>query len=81
MVMYAETVLVPSISSLIKDFNIYIPYSTSSWILTTYLITGGAVMTSIAGKLSDIYGKRRFCLFIYVYFLHNISQKNDVIVC
>ena len=59
MVMYAETMLVPAIPDLIKDFNI--PYSTSSWILTTYLITG-AVMTPIAGKLSDIYGKKRFCL-------------------
>src|SRR5215212_12171685 len=48
MVMYAETMLVPAIPDLIKDFNI--PYSTSSWILTTYLITG-AVMTPIAGKL------------------------------
>ena len=37
MVMYAETMLVPAIPDLIKDFNI--TYSTSSWILTTYLIT------------------------------------------
>ena len=59
MVMYAETMLVPAIPDLIRDFDI--PYSTSSWILTTYLITG-AVMTPIAGKLSDAYEKRRFCL-------------------
>jgi hypothetical protein len=32
MVMYAETMLVPDIPDLIKDFNI--PYSTSSWILS-----------------------------------------------
>ena len=38
MVLYAETMLVPAIPDLIKDFNI--TYSTSSWILTTYLITG-----------------------------------------
>ena len=37
MVMYAETMLVPAIPDLIKDFNIL--YSTSSWILTIYLIT------------------------------------------
>jgi MFS family permease len=49
MVMYAETMLVPAIPDLIKDFNIH--YSTSSWILTTYLITG-AVMTPIAGGVS-----------------------------
>src|SRR5438128_227847 len=42
MVMYGETMLVPAIPTLIKDFKI--TYSTSSWILTTYLLTG-AVMT------------------------------------
>ena len=60
MVMYAETMLVPAIPDLIKDFNI--PYSTSSWILTTYLITG-AVMTPIAGKLSDIWQKEDFAYY------------------
>ena len=63
MVMYAETMLVPTIPDLIKDFNI--PYSTSSWILTTYLITGAAVMTPIAGKLSDAYGKKKILLAFY----------------
>ena len=57
MVMYAETMLVPAIPDLINDFNI--SYSTSSWILTTYLITG-VVMTPFAGKLSDIYGKKKW---------------------
>ena len=63
MVMYAETMLVPAIPDLIKDFNIH--YSTSSWILTTYLITGAAVMTPIAGKLSDIYAKKKILLAFY----------------
>jgi MFS family permease len=63
MVMYGETMLVPAIPTLIKDFNI--TYSTSSWILTTYLLTG-AVMTPIAGKLSDIYGKRRVLLVVMI---------------
>jgi MFS family permease len=35
----------------------------SSWILTAYLVSG-AVMTPIAGKLSDIYGKKRILLII-----------------
>ena len=61
MVMYAETMLVPAIPDLINDFNI--SYSTLSWILITYLITG-AVMTPIAGKLSDIYGKKKILLII-----------------
>ena len=34
MVMYAETMLVPAIPDLLRDFGI--SYSTSSWILTTY---------------------------------------------
>jgi predicted MFS family arabinose efflux permease len=45
MIMYAETMLIPAIPTLIKEFGI--TYSTSSWILTTYLLTG-AVMTPIA---------------------------------
>jgi MFS family permease len=61
MVMYGETMLVPAIPTLIKDFKI--TYGTSSWILTTYLLTG-AVMTPIAGKLSDIYGKKKVLLVI-----------------
>src|SRR5918995_5143720 len=51
MVMYAETMLIPGIPDLIRDFHV--SYSMSSWILTSYLIAG-AVMTPIAGKLSDI---------------------------
>lgn len=70
MVMYAETMLVPAIPDLIKDFNI--PYSTSSWILTTYLITG-AVMTPVAGKLSDIYGKKKILLIIMVFYTIGVS--------
>ena len=70
MVMYAETMLVPAIPDLIKDFNI--PYSTSSWILTTYLITA-AVMTPIAGKLSDMYGKKKILLIIMVFYTVGVS--------
>ena len=70
MVMYAETMLVPAIPDLIKDFNI--PYSTSSWILTIYLITA-AVMTPIAGKLSDIYGKKKILLIIMIFYTVGVS--------
>jgi MFS family permease len=61
MVMYAETMLIPAIPDLIKDFGT--SYSMSSWILTAYLVSG-AVMTPIAGKLSDIYGKKKVLLAI-----------------
>ncbi|HKG42212.1 MAG TPA: MFS transporter [Nitrososphaeraceae archaeon] len=54
MAMYAETMLIPAIPDIIQDFQV--SYSMSSWILTAYLVTG-AVITPIAGKLSDIYGK------------------------
>ena len=59
--MHAETMLLPAIPDIITDFHIN--YSTSSWILTAYLISG-AVMTPIAGKLSDIYGKKKILLII-----------------
>ena len=61
MVMYAETMLIPAIPTLIKDFHI--SYGLSSWLLTAYLISG-AVMTPIAGKLSDIYGRKKMLLVI-----------------
>jgi MFS family permease len=70
MVMYAETMLVPAIPDLIKDFNI--TYSTSSWILTTYLITA-AVMTPIVGKLSDIHGKKKILLIIMLFYTTGVS--------
>src|ERR671918_1494691 len=70
MVLYAETMLIPAIPDLIKDFNI--TYSTSSWILTTYLITG-AVMTPIAGKLSDIYGKKKILLIVMLLYTTGVS--------
>jgi MFS family permease len=68
--MYGETMLLPAIGQIIKDFDI--SYSTSSWILTAYLISG-AVMTPIAGKLSDIYGKKKMVLIIFMIYILGIS--------
>ncbi|MDQ6723086.1 MAG: MFS transporter [Thermoproteota archaeon] len=59
--MYGETMLLPAIPELVKDFKI--TYNISSWILTAYLITG-AVMTPVAGKLSDVYGKKKVLIII-----------------
>jgi MFS family permease len=70
MVMYAETMLIPAIPDLIKDFDI--SYSTSSWILATYLVVA-AVMTPISGKLSDIYGKKKILLIIMVIYTASVS--------
>ena len=63
MAMYAETMLIPAIPDVIRDFQV--SYSLSSWILTAYLVTG-AVTTPIAGKLSDIYGKKKVLLIIMI---------------
>jgi MFS family permease len=71
MVMYAETMLIPAIPDLIKDFHV--SYSMSSWILTSYLIAG-AVMTPIAGKLSDIYGRKKILLIIMVIYVIGVSM-------
>ncbi|HEX2014739.1 MAG TPA: MFS transporter [Nitrososphaera sp.] len=70
MVMYAETMLIPAIPDLIREFNV--SYSMSSWILTAYLIPG-AVMTPIAGKLSDIYGKKKVLLTIMATYIAGIT--------
>jgi MFS family permease len=70
MVMYAETMLVPAIPDLIKDFHI--SYGTSSWILTSYLIAG-AIMTPITGKLSDIYGRKKMLLVIMGIYATGVS--------
>ena len=70
MVMYAETMLIPAIPDLIRDFHV--SYSMSSWILTSYLIAG-AVMTPIAGKLSDIYGRKKILLIIMMIYAIGVS--------
>ncbi|HKU49091.1 MAG TPA: MFS transporter [Nitrososphaera sp.] len=70
MVMYAETMLIPAIPDLIREFNV--SYGMSSWILTAYLIPG-AVMTPIAGKLSDIYGKKKVLLIILAIYIVGLA--------
>ena len=59
--MFADTMILPVIPDIIKDFNI--SYNTSSWILASFLITG-AVMTPVAGRLSEYYGKKKMLLII-----------------
>ena len=61
LVMYTETMLVPSLPNIISEFNL--SYSLSPWILTTYLIVG-AVMTPVTSSLAEIYGKRKILLVI-----------------
>src|SRR5215831_13955620 len=68
--MYGETMLLPAIRDIIRDFDI--PYNTSSWILTSYLISG-AVATPISGKLSDIYGRKKMIIIILIIYIIGIS--------
>jgi MFS family permease len=68
--MYGETMLLPAIRDIISDFHI--SYSTSSWILTAYLISA-AVATPIAGKLSDIYGRKKMVVIILIVYIIGIS--------
>jgi MFS family permease len=67
---FADTMILPAIPDFIRDFNI--SYSTSSWILASFLITG-AVMTPVAGKLSDIYGKKKVLLIILGIYIVGIT--------
>ena len=57
----AETMVLPAIPDFIVELDI--SYEDSSWILAALLVTG-AVMTPIAGKLSDIYGKKKVLLIL-----------------
>jgi len=68
--MFADTMILPAIPDFIKDFKI--SYNASSWILASFLITG-AVMTPIAGRLSDIYGKKKILLIILGIYAIGIS--------
>ena len=77
MVMYAETMLIPAIPTLIKDFHI--SYGLSSWLLTAYLISG-AVMTPIAGKLSDIYGRKKMLLIIMAIYAGGVITGGFAII-
>jgi MFS family permease len=64
-----ETMLLPGIRDIIRDFHI--SYSTSTWILTAYLISG-AIAIPIAGKLSDIYGRKKVILIIFTIYIIGI---------
>jgi MFS family permease len=64
--MSAETMVLPAIPDFIADLGI--SYQDSSWILAVILVTG-AVMTPIAGKLSDIYGKKKVLLEILAVYI------------
>ena len=77
-IVYGETMIIPAIPDLVKDFNI--TYNTTAWILTAYLIAG-AVATPLVGKLSDIYGKKKILLIVMIIYTAGTSFgiiSNDI---
>ncbi|HEY7570586.1 MAG TPA: MFS transporter, partial [Nitrososphaeraceae archaeon] len=67
---YGQTMLLPAIRDIIRDFDI--SYSMSSWILTANLISAAAA-TPIAGKLSDIYGRKKMIVIILIVYTVGIT--------
>lgn len=65
-VFFSETMLLPAIPEIMKDFRV--PYALAAWIFSGYMIVA-AVMTPIAGKLSDIYGKKKILLTLLVIYV------------
>src|ERR687895_1358940 len=69
-VFFSETMLLPAIPEIIQDFNI--PYGTAAWIFSAYLIVA-AVMTPIAGRLSDLYGKKKVLLILLTIYIAGLT--------
>jgi MFS family permease len=69
-VFFSETMLLPAIPEIMKEFSI--PYGTAAWIFSAYLIVA-AVMTPIAGKMSDVYGKKRVLLILLSIYVVGIA--------
>ena len=65
-VFFSETMLLPAIPEIMQDFEV--PYATAAWIFSGYMIVA-AVMTPIAGKLSDIYGKKKVLLTLLAIYI------------
>lgn len=69
-VFFSETMLLPAIPEIMQDFSI--SYGTAAWIFSSYLIVA-AVMTPIAGKMSDLYGKKKILLVLLTIYTVGIA--------
>ena len=69
-VFFSETMLLPAIPEIIDDLNI--SFGTAAWIFSAYLIVA-AVMTPVAGRLSDLYGKRKVLLSLLVIYVIGLA--------
>ena len=76
--MYVETMLLPAIPDIIREFNI--SYSMSSWIFASFVISA-LISTTIVSKLSDLYGRKLILLIVLVIYTIGIlggSLANDI---
>jgi MFS family permease len=69
-VFFSETMLLPAIPEITQDFNI--TYGTAAWIFSAYLIVA-AVMTPVAGRLSDLYGKKKVLLILLAIYIAGLT--------
>src|ERR671923_1091973 len=69
-VFFSETMLLPAIPEIIQDFKI--TYGTAAWIFSAYLIVA-AVMTPVAGRLSDLYGKKKVLITLLIIYIAGLT--------
>jgi MFS family permease len=69
-VFFSETMLLPAIPEITQDFDI--TYGTAAWIFSAYLIVA-AVMTPVAGRLSDLYGKKKVLLTLLAIYIAGLT--------
>ena len=69
-VFFSETMLLPAIPEIIDELNI--SFGTAAWIFSAYLIVA-AVMTPVAGRLSDLYGKKKVLLSLLVIYVIGLA--------
>jgi MFS family permease len=67
--MLGETMLIPAIPDIMREFNI--EYYQSAWIFSSFLIVG-AVMIPVAGKLSDTCSKKKVLLALFTIYIIGI---------
>ena len=69
-VMYIEGMLTPSLPTIASDFSVSV--SQVSLVLSVYLVTGVA-LSPIAGKLGDVYGKKKVLTVVLVLYALAVS--------
>jgi MFS family permease len=68
-VMYAETMLLPAVSDIVREIDI--SCGVSSWTFASFIISA-LVSTTIVSKLSDIYGRKLILLVILTIYIMGI---------